>query len=79
MPDAATTPDLTLRAGQLRAEVTLRPFSFTIRRAGRRLLRNAGAWVADGTVHDHFIQFTEGVVAAEDLAPHERAVRASVV
>ena len=74
MPDHAASPDLVLERGQLRAEVTLRPFSFTIRRAGRRLLRNAGAWVADGTVHDHFIQFTEGVVAAEDLAPHERAI-----
>ena len=78
MPDAAPTPDLTLERGQLRAEVSLRPFSFTIRRAGRRLLRNASAWVADGTAHDHFVQFTEGVIANEDLGPHERAVRASV-
>jgi alpha-glucosidase (family GH31 glycosyl hydrolase) len=79
MPDAATTDDLALEQGQLRAEINLRPFSFTIRRAGRRLLRSAGAWIADGTVHDHFIQFTEGVVVAEELAPHERAVRASVL
>lgn len=78
MSDAAPTHDVAFEQGQLRAEVSLRPFSFTIRRAGRRLLRSAGAWVADGTVHDHFIQFTEGVVASEELAPHERAVRATV-
>ena len=78
MPDAELTPDLTLERGQLRVEVSLRPFSFTVRRAGRRLLRNASAWVADGTANDHFVQFTEGVIASEDLAPHERAVRASV-
>jgi hypothetical protein len=78
MPDHVATPDLAIEEGKLRAEVYLRPFSFTIRRQGRRLLRNAGAWVADGVVQDHFIQFTEGVVAGEDLSPHERAVRATV-
>ncbi|MBV9801955.1 MAG: glycoside hydrolase family 31 protein [Solirubrobacterales bacterium] len=59
-------------------EVTLRPFEATIRRGGRRLVRSLGAWVADGTVHDHFIQLTEGVVAHEDLAPVERARSATV-
>src|SRR5579863_158929 len=78
MPDQASAPDLAIEKGRLRAEITLRPFSFTIRRNGRRILRNAGAWVADGAVNDHFIQFTEGVVASEDLSPHERAVRATV-
>ena len=78
MPDVAPPPDLTLQQKTLTLELTLRPFSFTIRRDGRRLLRNAGAWVADGTVEDHFIQFTEGVVADEALSPRERAVRASV-
>ena len=78
MPEAATTPDLAIEQGRLRAEINLRPFTFTIRRAGRRLLRSAGAWVAEGVVQDHFIQFTEGVVAAEELAPHERAARANV-
>jgi alpha-glucosidase (family GH31 glycosyl hydrolase) len=29
-------------------------------------------------VHDHFVQFTEGVVAHEDLAPIERAQRATL-
>ncbi len=78
MPQAASPPDLTVENGRLRAEISLRPFSFTIRRAGRRLLRSGGAWVADGTVADHFIQFTEGVVAAETLFPHERATRGGV-
>lgn len=73
------TPELvTLRHGALELEVTLRPFAITARRNGRRLLRDAGAWVAEGTVHDHFVQFTEGVVPGEDLAPHERVSRASV-
>ena len=62
----------------MRVEIALRPFELTIRRAGRRLVRSLGAWVADGTVHDHFIQFTEGVVAREELAPVERAAVARV-
>ena len=53
-----------LERGRVRVEITLSPFEVTIRRAGRRLVRSLGAWVAEGTVHDHFIQFTEGVVAA---------------
>jgi alpha-glucosidase (family GH31 glycosyl hydrolase) len=67
-----------LERGEVRVELTLRPFEFTIRRAGRRLWRAAGLWVVEGTIHDHFIQFTEGVVAREELAPRERAIRASV-
>jgi alpha-glucosidase (family GH31 glycosyl hydrolase) len=60
-------------------EVELRPFSLTVRRAGRRLLRAGGVWVAEGSVNDLFIQFTEGVVAGEELSPAERAVAAEVV
>jgi alpha-glucosidase (family GH31 glycosyl hydrolase) len=67
---------VSLQNRMLSVEIVLRPFAFTVRRAGRRLLRNAGVWVADGTVFDQFVQFTEGVVAHEDLAPAERAVRA---
>jgi len=75
----AITPEaVTLDREALSVEITLRPFSITVRRSGRRLLRNAGAWVAEGTVQDHFVQFTEGVIPAEDLAPHERASRARV-
>ncbi|HET7052114.1 MAG TPA: hypothetical protein VFI54_27840, partial [Solirubrobacteraceae bacterium] len=68
-----------LERGELRVEIDLQPFSMTIRRRGRRLMRAAGAWVAQGTVHDHFIQFTEGVVAREELAPPERARRSIVL
>jgi alpha-glucosidase (family GH31 glycosyl hydrolase) len=76
----STTPELVLlERGLLRLEIVPRPFSFTLRRAGRRLLRAAGVWVAEGTVNDHFVQFTEGVIAHEELAPVERAVRAEVV
>jgi alpha-glucosidase (family GH31 glycosyl hydrolase) len=65
--------------GSLRVEVALRPFSITVRRAGRRLLRAAGAWVADGEIHDLFVRFTEGVVAREEISLVERALRASVL
>jgi alpha-glucosidase (family GH31 glycosyl hydrolase) len=71
-------PDLVLERGLLTVEVSLRPFDFTVRRGERALIRGGGAWVADGTIHDHFIQFTEGVVAREELAPVERAIRARV-
>jgi len=67
---------LVLERGALRAELVLRPFQLTLRRAGRRLLRGFGLWVAEGTVHDHFVQFTEGVLAREELSPRERGVRA---
>jgi alpha-glucosidase (family GH31 glycosyl hydrolase) len=68
-----------LERDAVRVEIVLRPFAFTVRRAGRRLLRAGGLWVADGTIHDHFVQFTEGVVAREELSPAERAQRAEVL
>jgi alpha-glucosidase (family GH31 glycosyl hydrolase) len=63
----------TIEAGRLRVEVSVRPFSFTIRRDGRSLLRAGGAWVADGEINDQFVQFTEGVIAAEARSPAQRA------
>jgi alpha-glucosidase (family GH31 glycosyl hydrolase) len=75
---AADADTVVLERGRLRVEIALRPLELTVRRDGRRLVRSMGAWVAEGTVHDHFIQLTEGVVAAEDLAPLERAVAARV-
>ena len=68
-----------LERDALRVEVALRPFALTVRRSGRRLMRAVGVWVADGTVHDHFVQFTEGVVPNEELAPTERARRVESV
>ncbi len=69
---------LVLESGRLRVEIALQPFELSVRRAGRRLVRSLGAWVADGTVHDNFIQFTEGVVAHEELSPVERGAAAVV-
>jgi alpha-D-xyloside xylohydrolase len=77
VPSARSADVVVLHRDALQVEVVLRPFELTIRR-GRRLVRSLGAWVADGTVHDHFIQLTEGVVAHEDLAPPERALSATV-
>ena len=51
----------------------MRPFAFTIRRDGRRLLRAGGAWLADGEIRDQFVQFTEGVIADEERSPAQRA------
>ena len=62
-----------LEAGRLRVEVSMRPFSFTIRRNGRSLLRAGGAWVADGEIRDQFVQFTEGVIGNEVRSPAQRA------
>jgi alpha-glucosidase (family GH31 glycosyl hydrolase) len=72
------TEEVVLEHGQLRVEVALRPFSITVRRAGRRLLRTAGVWAVDGTSKDRFVQLTEGVVADEERGPVERALRATV-
>ena len=62
---ALESDSVVLERGELRVEIELQPFSMTVRRRGRKLLRAAGAWVAQGTVHDHFIQFTEGVIALQ--------------
>ncbi|MDX6683651.1 MAG: alpha-D-xyloside xylohydrolase [Solirubrobacteraceae bacterium] len=62
----------------LRVEISQRPFAVDVRRDGRRLIRGLGVWAADGEVHDQFIQFTEGVIAREELALPERVVAASV-
>src|ERR1700728_1115697 len=67
-----------LERAELRVELELRPFSFTVRRAGRRLIRAAGVWVAGGTSAAHFVQMTEGVIPVEQLEPPERALKAEV-
>ncbi len=63
----------------LRVEITMRPFALTIRRRGRSLLRSAGVWVADGTIRDQFLQFTEGVLAREDRSLPYRGRYATLV
>src|ERR1700683_222970 len=67
-----------LERAELRIELELRPFSFTIRRSGKRVMRAGGVWVAGGTSADHFVQMTEGVIPVEQLEPPERALRAAV-
>ncbi len=79
VPPSSHGDELVLARGDLRVEITLAPFTFTVRRAGRRLLRHGGLWTADGTADDQFIQFTEGVIAREQLGPPERALRARVL
>jgi alpha-glucosidase (family GH31 glycosyl hydrolase) len=77
-PSLRITDAVVLTRGALRVEVALRPFEVTVRRGNRRIMRELGAWVAEGTVHDQFIQLTEGVVAREDLSVPERALSATV-
>ncbi|MGA9856380.1 MAG: TIM-barrel domain-containing protein [Solirubrobacteraceae bacterium] len=64
-----------LSAGRLRVDIAAAPFSFTIRRDGRSLLRAGGAWVGDGEVHDRFIALTEGVIAREEGVSVHRAAQ----
>ena len=42
------------------------------------LLSGLSAWACEGTVHDHFIQVTEGVIAREELGFPERPVDAEI-
>ncbi|MBV9001307.1 MAG: hypothetical protein JO304_19780, partial [Solirubrobacterales bacterium] len=79
LPSARTADTVVLSRGPVRVVVALRPFELTVHRGERRVLRSIGAWVADGTVHDHFIHLTEGVVAHEELSPPERLLSAAVL
>ncbi|HEY2005927.1 MAG TPA: hypothetical protein VGG87_05725, partial [Solirubrobacteraceae bacterium] len=68
-----------LSRGDLSLEVALRPFSFTLRRRGRRLIGGGGLWAVDGTSRDQLLHFTEAVLTHEERAPAERALRAEVL
>jgi Glycosyl hydrolases family 31 len=57
-----------LTRGAVHVHVALRPFGISVARDGRRLVRDAGIRVHDGTVGDQFIQLTEGVLAEEELS-----------
>jgi alpha-glucosidase (family GH31 glycosyl hydrolase) len=70
---SAQSDSAVLEAGRVRVEVSVRPFSFAIRRDGRSLMRAGGGWVADGEIRDQFIQFTEGVITHEERSPPQRA------
>jgi alpha-glucosidase (family GH31 glycosyl hydrolase) len=85
-PAAAAVPisvrpdGIELGAGSpLTVDIATRPFAFTIRRDGRSLLRAGGAWLAEGTALDRFLQFTEAVLAREDRSPPQRVRRATLV
>jgi alpha-glucosidase (family GH31 glycosyl hydrolase) len=70
-PGEAVEP-LELRSGGLTVTITPAPFSVEIARAGEPVLSGLHLWAADGEVRDHFVQITEGVLAAEELEPAER-------
>ena len=76
LPAKASKP--VLERGGLRVVVGLHPPRLSVRRQGRRLLRGAHVWAADGEVLDRFLQLTEGVIAEEALGPRERGVTATV-
>jgi alpha-glucosidase (family GH31 glycosyl hydrolase) len=69
---------LVLERGALRVEIAQHPFAVHVRRGGRRLIRGLCPWAVDGEMHDQFIQFTEGVIAHEELGLPERVVAASL-
>ncbi len=70
--------DLVLVRGQVTVQVTPRPFALTVRRGRRTLLRAGGAWAGDGVAHDILLQFTEGVVPAEEANTLIRVLWAEV-
>jgi alpha-glucosidase (family GH31 glycosyl hydrolase) len=55
-------------------EINHTPLRIDIRRDGRRLIRNLRVWACEGTVHDRFIQPTEGVMPREEREFAEHAV-----
>ena len=56
-----------LSHGAVEVEIGLDPLAITVRRGGRRLVRDLSVHLLDGVVGDQFVQWTEGVLAHEDL------------
>jgi hypothetical protein len=52
---------------RLECHVVLAPLSLTVRRTGRRIAGPIVVRVRDGAIEDQWIQWTEGVVAHEEL------------
>jgi len=75
---ATVLDGLVLERGPLRVEIAQHPFCIHVRRDGRRLVRALGLFAVEGEIEDQFIQFTEGVIAAEQLDLPERVVAVSV-
>jgi alpha-glucosidase (family GH31 glycosyl hydrolase) len=62
---------------RLECHVELAPLSLTVRRAGRRIAGPIVVRVRDGAIEDHWIQWTEGVVAHEELGDPLEVARAA--
>ena len=75
---ATVLDGLVLERGPLRVEIAQHPFCIHVRRDARRLVRALGMFAVEGEIEDQFIQFTEGVIAAEQLDLPERVVAVSV-
>ena len=56
-----------LEHGRVTVEIADAPLRVIVRRDGRRLLGPIEPRVRDGEIHDHFVQWTEGVIAGETL------------
>jgi alpha-glucosidase (family GH31 glycosyl hydrolase) len=76
---SATDESVALEWGELRVDVRLRPFEFSLRRGNADLLRAASVWAADGVARDRFIPLTEGVLPDEELEPPDMARHGTVV
>ena len=61
---------------RLECDVELAPLSLTVRRAGRRVAGPIVVRVRDGAIEDQWIQWTEGVVAHEELGDPVGVARA---
>jgi len=75
---AAVLDGLVLQRGAVRVEIEQHPFAIHVRRDERRLIRALGLFGVDGEIEDQFIQFTEGVIAGEELELPERVVAVSL-
>jgi alpha-glucosidase (family GH31 glycosyl hydrolase) len=71
--------EVTLERGDVRLELSLRPFGFSVWRGEDLLLGGGRAWAAEGTFADRFIKLTEGVLVEETLTSVERAAEGTLV
>ncbi|MBA2439296.1 MAG: glycoside hydrolase family 31 protein [Thermoleophilaceae bacterium] len=58
---------LALARDGLTVKIALRPLRISVRRGERRLMRDGVVRLLEGSVHDHFVQVTEGVLAREEI------------
>jgi alpha-glucosidase (family GH31 glycosyl hydrolase) len=66
---------LELARDEVSVGVALDPAALTVRRGGRTLISELSLWSADGSIHDRFVQITEGVLPEERLEPARRVTR----